>query len=265
MAERRMPDLGNIKCIKRIEHYLWPYSANDKLCEPLWSSKFLLFLYRLGGMFLSGYTLINSIILASRGGDVLVIYFEFWLNLYALVTYSLFVLNYFWNRFWRYGHFFYELGWTWSWVILIYYWCVLYVNDDHMFGDDYMDTFIHTAIPLLFILDCTNNKIIFFRRHIRIIFAISILILIMNCIYSYFEDSVYLIFNFKDPMTILWIAIFFLVQLISFVFAVILDAAKTRFASEKMDDLFDDDSRSSSYGSINSDEEEEDETKQPGV
>jgi hypothetical protein len=66
-------------------------------------------------------------------------------------------------------------------------------------------------------------------------------------------------------MTILWIAIFFILQLLSFALAVILDAAKTRFASDKMDDLFDDDSRSSSYGSINSDEDEENETRQSGV
>lgn len=265
MAERRIHDLGNLKCVKRIEHYLWPYSARDKLCEPLWSSKFLFFIYRLAALGLSGFTLINSIFLSIESGELFVLYFESWLTLYAFVTYFIFVLNYFWDRLWRYGHFFYELGWTWGWVMMLYYWCVLYVNGDTLFTQNYMEILVHTGIPLLFILDCTNNKIIFFRRHIRIIFAITILILFLNFIYAYLVEPVYTLFDFTNPMTILWISIFFVLQILSFVFAVILDAAKTRYASEQMEDLFDDDSRSSSYGSITSDDEQETDIRRSAV
>lgn len=211
----------------KLNYYLWPYTASNKISLSIYTNKKIWLCYRIFSSVLA-LILLGFCILETPTWDYL-FFFGSWNNILTLLFFLLASLNYIYKGLWKFTHILYEITWCFNWTSLIVYWAIIYPSQSSE-ENFYISIAAHGGLLFLLILDALNNHIRFFSRHLYLIIVLSCVYFMMQIIYTLERRQLYRVLSYNDVKTyFILIGGLFLIW-ISFLIGLIFDKIKFRHA-----------------------------------
>ena len=215
---------------QRLDRYLWPFDATDKLANTVFTHKVVMAVFRV--VVLAGLVLVLILVVRERSTRLFA-YPEVWSLFTSLALYSLLCLNYLTPRFWKFAHFFYELSWCLELSFTFIYWSFLSPLGNHWSAPS--EATLHGGVFAVLLADYLNNTIYFYRRHLRVILLLAVLYILINIPVSLAVYSAYRELSYVDGWSALGLTMELLCLVLAFLAGAQLDRFKYRYMQKPID------------------------------